>query len=185
MRLFVMRHGQTNNNLKRLMTGRFNEDINEAGILQAKEATEEVKKIDYDVILSSPLLRARHTADIVNVKNLPVITDDRLQERDMGFMTNAKIHSEVNRDDFWSLKPDIDYRDAEPLIDMYNRAKDFYEDIKKKYSGKTVLAVTHDGFVRVLHGYLYGAGKDGTLLEGTIKNCELREITEPLKKETY
>ena len=176
MRLFVMRHGQTDNNIKRLMTGRYDEDINETGIRQAMEAREQVERIDYDVILCSPLLRAKHTAEIVNVKKLSIIYDDRLLERDMGYLTNAGIHTEIDKYDFWNLRPQKDYLDVEPLQDMYDRAADFFKDICKKYRDKTVFAVTHDGFVRVLHSYIYGIPQGGALLEGNIRNCEVREI---------
>lgn len=181
MRLFVMRHGQTNNNVKRLMTGRYDDDINEVGTKQAEAAIEEILNIDYDVILSSPLKRAKNTAEIVNVKGLPIVEDDRLQERDMGYLTNTSTHLDIDRYDYWNLHPKKDYRDVEPLQTMYDRVVDFYEEVKKKYDGKTVLAVTHDGFVRVLHSYLYGIPKDGALLEGNIKNCEVREISIPFE----
>jgi len=158
------------------MTGRYDDDINETGIKQAYEAIKDVEAIDYDVIISSPLLRAKHTAEIVNVKGLELLLDDRIQERDMGYLTNASTHLEIDRFDYWNLRPKKDYRDVEPLSDMYDRVAEFFEDIKVKYQGKTVLAVTHDGMVRVLHGYLYGVAEDGTLLEGNIKNCEVREM---------
>lgn len=180
MRLFVMRHGQTNNNIERKMTGRYDEDINSAGVAQALSAREQIAELDYDVIIASPLLRAKHTAEIVNGRNLPIIYDDRLQERDMGYLTNAEIHSNVDGHDFWNIEPKKDYRDAEPLNAMYARAGDFYEDIKRRYAKKTILAVTHDGFVRVLHSYLYGIPEHGALLEGRIRNCEVREINADL-----
>ena len=176
MRLFVMRHGQTNNNIKRLMTGRYDEDINEIGVEQAKAAIENVKAIDYDVILSSPLRRAKHTAEIVNIKNLPIIEDIRLVERDMGYLTNASTHLDINRYDYWNIHPKEDYKDVEPMQTMYDRAADFFLDISERYKDKTVLAVTHDGFVRTLHAYIYGIPEDGALLDGNIKNCEVREI---------
>jgi len=160
------------------MTGRFDEDINETGVEQAAEARRQIEDIDYDVILASPLKRASHTADIVNCKNLPVQYDDRLLERDMGFLTNVERHRNLDKHDFWNISPETDYRDAEPLRDMYDRVGEFFEDIKLRYSGKTVLAVTHDGVVRVLHSYLNGIPEHGALLEGNIKNCEIREIRE-------
>jgi len=174
-----MRHGQTDNNVKRKMTGRYDEDINKTGVAQAEEARKEVADIDYDVIFASPLMRAKHTAEIVNCKKLPVHYDERLFERDMGYLTNAGIHGDVDKSDFWNIAPAADYRDAEPIKAMYDRVGDFYEYVKEHYDGKTVLVVTHDGVVRVLHGYLNGIPEHGALLEGNIKNCELREITEP------
>ena len=81
MKLYLIRHGQCESNV----IGRFNyvnEDINEVGIKQAEDLREKIKDIDYDIIISSPLLRALHTAEIINVNNKEIITDDRLQETD-------------------------------------------------------------------------------------------------------
>lgn len=176
MRLFLVRHGQTEKNRLGMMMGHYDDELNETGIEQVKQTKELAMKIDYDAIIASPLKRASQTADIINYKKLDVIYDERLLERDMGYLTNASVHSAVDRGDFWNLNPAGDYRDAEPMRDMYKRIGEFYEDIKQRYKNKTVLVVTHDGVVRTLYGYLYGVPESGELLEGRIKNGEVREI---------
>ncbi len=158
------------------MNGRHDEDINEKGILQAEKALEQVRKIDYDVIIASPLLRTKHTANIVNYKKLPILYDDRLMERDMGYLTNSERHINIDRGDFWNIHPKRDYRDVEPMEQMLKRVGSFYEDIKMRYHGKTVLVVTHDGVVRTLYGYMNGIPASGDFLAGAIKNCEVRDI---------
>lgn len=176
MRLFVVRHGQTEKNRLGMMMGRFDDDLNETGIAQAEEARYKLLEIDYDVIITSPLKRASSTADIVNHKSMEILHDERLLERDMGFLTNASTHSAVDRYDFWNIEPKNDYRDAEPMKEMFKRVVEFYEDIKSRYDGKTVVAVTHDGVVRTLHGYIHGIPETGDFLDGRIKNGEIREI---------
>ena len=68
MKIYLVRHGQCESNV----IGRFNyidEDINETGIEQAEKLREIIKDIDYDIVISSPLIRALHTAEIINIKN--------------------------------------------------------------------------------------------------------------------
>lgn len=68
MKIYIVRHGQTNHNVKKIYSNE-DEDLNLKGINQANKLKEQIKKIDYDIIISSPLIRAKHTANIINVKN--------------------------------------------------------------------------------------------------------------------
>lgn len=65
MKLYVVRHGETDWNKNFLMQGNTNTDLNETGISQAKEIREKLKDIDFDVCYSSPLSRAYNTAKII------------------------------------------------------------------------------------------------------------------------
>ena len=58
-----------------------NEDINNIGIKQAQEASKKIKNLNLDLIICSPLLRTRHTCDIINSNKIKVIYDDRIEER--------------------------------------------------------------------------------------------------------
>ena len=84
-KVYFVRHGLTNSNVeKRMMGTRVDESLNETGIAQVKEAA---KKLDrgFDIIISSPLKRAKESADIIAAElNVPVIVDDNLKERDSG-----------------------------------------------------------------------------------------------------
>ena len=77
--------------------GQVDEDINEEGIEQAKAARETVKNMNFDVIYCSPLLRAKHTCEIVNCNNVPVIYDDRLKERTLGELDGKDLPKEQAR----------------------------------------------------------------------------------------
>ena len=90
IKLYIVRHGETDYNLKEIVQ---NDDavLNETGIKQASSVREKLNDIDYDLIISSPFTRTRQTADIINIKNRPIIYDDRLVERDMGELKERKI----------------------------------------------------------------------------------------------
>ena len=83
MKIYIVRHGQTNHNVKKIYSNE-DEDLNSKGINQANKLKEQIKKIDYDIIISSPLIRAKHTANIINVKNTDILIDERLTERNPG-----------------------------------------------------------------------------------------------------
>ena len=52
-------------------------------------AQDNIKNMNLDVIYCSPLIRAKHTCEIINVNKVPVIYDDRLMERIGGILTNT------------------------------------------------------------------------------------------------
>jgi len=80
MKIYLIRHGQVNHNLYGIYSN-VDEDLNETGITQALTLKEKVNNIDYDVIYSSPLIRAKHTAEIINSAHKQILTDDRLNRK--------------------------------------------------------------------------------------------------------
>ena len=65
-KLILVRHGQTEMNVQSLYFGKLNPPLNDLGISQAYQAKEKLLDIDYDIIYSSPLERAKQTAEICN-----------------------------------------------------------------------------------------------------------------------
>lgn len=68
MIVYIVRHGEVPHNALRQYNNK-DEDLNAQGIFQANELRNKIKNIDFDIIISSPLIRAKHTAQIINVKN--------------------------------------------------------------------------------------------------------------------
>ena len=89
MKVYIVRHGQTDSNLAGVYNY-LNEDINENGIEQAKNLSEKIKDLDYELIYCSPLKRAMHTANIINIHNKTMLFDDRLQERNPGALSGKE-----------------------------------------------------------------------------------------------
>ena len=78
MIIYIVRHGEVPHNALKQYNNK-DEDLNTKGIIQANELRNKIKKIDYDIIISSPLIRAKHTAQIINIKNREIIIDDRMK----------------------------------------------------------------------------------------------------------
>lgn len=88
MKLYVIRHGETNMGKKELIATE-EEPLNENGIIQAKKIGEDLRKLDIHTIHCSPIERAKHTLELFNLdKNIPVIIDERIKERNMGIYEN-------------------------------------------------------------------------------------------------
>ncbi len=174
MKLYVIRHGLTKCNVEEKYNGKLDEDINEIGILQAKKAQKIIKNLDIDLIICSPLLRARHTCDIINVNNIPVIFDSRIEERDCGIYT-GKEHGEFYYTDYWNYYSKAKVEGLETIQDLFKRIKIFLDEIKEKYKDKNILLVTHGGVARVIYFYFNELPKDGMIQEFGSNNCEITE----------
>lgn len=173
MKIYVMRHGRTGNNVLQILNGRNDEDIDETGIQQATEARAVYEKLDIDLIICSTMVRTRHTCEVVNTKKLPVIYDERLIERDTGEMTGKPVVGDF-RKAYWNYYSNA--YNVEHVKELFERVHPVIDEIKEKYSDKNVLIVTHNGVARAIHAYFNGVPEDGDILHiGTLKNCEITE----------
>ena len=83
--LYIMRHGRTDWNVRHKLQGRTDIPLNEEGRRMAEKAREEYRDVPLDICYSSPLVRARETAEIVlRGRGIPILTDDRLREMSFG-----------------------------------------------------------------------------------------------------
>ena len=175
MKIYVIRHGLTDCNIKKIYNGRYDEDINKDGIKQATEASKIVKNLNIDLIICSPMKRTKHTMELVNVNNIGVIYDDRLMERDNGKLTLTKIDEYFDKEyyNYYSTKM---IEGLETLPELFNRVHSFIDEIKIKYKSKNVLLVTHGAVSRAIQFYFQEIPRDGMLLNVSgQKNCEIKE----------
>ena len=96
--LYIMRHGRTDWNVRHKLQGRTDIPLNDEGRMMAAEAGKRYADIHFDICYSSPLARAKETAEIfLKGRNVPVYTDDRLVE--MGFGVYEGIENSFAIDD--------------------------------------------------------------------------------------
>lgn len=174
MKLYITRHGQTDGNLYKIMDGIRDIDLNDTGKEQAKIARDNLKDKKIDLIICSPLTRTKHTMEIININNIPVIYDNRIIERDCGEFTGKPFES-LDRDWYWNYNNKTNYDKAENMKDLFKRVYDFLDEIKIKYKDINVLLVTHSGISKVINCYFNGVPEDGNLQVLEIKNCEVKE----------
>ena len=171
MKVYIVRHGEVTHNALKQYNNE-NEDLNENGIRQANELKEKIKNINYDIIISSPLLRAKHTAQIINVNNKKILINDKLKERDPGDLSGKPL-TVTNRDEYWNYNTTIRYGTSENIREFFKRIYNFLEDLKKE-DYESVLIVAHSGVSKAFNGYFEGI-KDGMFLDRGLRNCEIKE----------
>ncbi|MBS5857993.1 MAG: histidine phosphatase family protein [Clostridia bacterium] len=171
MKIYIVRHGEVPHNVLKQYNNE-NEDLNENGIRQANELKEKIRNINYDIIISSPLLRAKHTAQIINVNNKEILINDKLKERDPGNLSGKPL-TVTNRDEYWNYNTTITYGTSENIRDFFMRVHNFLDDLKKE-DYESVLIVAHSGVSKAFNGYFEGI-KDGMFLDRGLKNCEIKE----------
>ncbi len=174
MNLYVTRHGETLWNVENRVQGITDIPLTEKGKNDAYQLQDLVKKINIDVVISSPLSRARETAKILVDSKLPINTDDRIKERDWGLNEGASIDS-VDRWDCWDLILNTKLNNIECIQDFMYRVSSFIEDIKIRYKDKNVLVVTHSAVIRVIHYMLGTIPEDGDLSKIDIPNLRILE----------
>ena len=171
MIVHIVRHGEVPHNALRQYNNK-DEDLNAQGIFQANELRNKIKNIDYDIIISSPLIRAKHTAQIINVKNREIIIDDRIKEREPGDLSGKSLDV-TNRDEYWNYNTTIQYGSSENIKSFFDSVFSFLNELKNE-NFSSVLVVAHSGVSKAFSCYFDGM-KDGHFLHRGLKNCEIKK----------
>ena len=174
MRLYVVRHGETVKNQFGLIQGQTEADLNENGINEAKKLRELIDSLNIDVVISSPLRRAKDTARLITNDKYDIIIDERLIERNYGLSEGKPVDSDLTVK-YWDFNLNTDLNDVEKVRDLLARVSDFIEDIRLKYDDKNVLVVAHSAILRAIHYAINGIPEDGDLLKIEIPNLRIME----------
>ena len=161
--LVLVRHGQSEWNLKNLFTGWKDPDLTEQGIAEAKAAARKLKAqgLTFDIAFTSVLKRAQHTLDLILAEidqtDLPVKQHMALNERDYGDLSG------LNKDDarkkwgeeqvhVWRRSYDIAPPGGESLKDTLARTLPYYvqEILPCVLRGQRTLVVAHGNSLRAL-----------------------------------
>ena len=170
--IYIIRHGQTNYNLDKRITGRIDIPLNENGIKEALLVKEKLKDIHFDYVFVSPLIRTIETAKIIT--DADIIIDNRLIERSNGEL-EGKLKDDVYNVDFNLMNSSL--YGIESVMDVRKRVKSFLDEIKIKYPKKDILIVTHGGVIINMRYYFEGEPKTGDYGDYIINNCEILEYS--------
>lgn len=181
MRLYLIRHGETNWNIVKRLQGATDIPLNENGERLAKETSVGMKEIDIDLIMTSPLKRAYRTAELVRgERRIPIVTDERLREICFGDYEGL-----VSKSEGYSI-PDPDFKffftktecyktppNGEPIEELLKRTGAFLEELKNRedLQGKTILVSSHGAAVRALLSNIEQCNLANFWGNGVHKNC--------------
>jgi isoleucyl-tRNA synthetase len=150
---YVMRHGEAWSNVHNILDKGTNQDnhLTEEGINQIKKSILSLEGTQIDMIVASPVLRGKESAELVGkALSVEVTFDERLREYDMG------VFDGKTRDEYFSsltrsfVAYDTRVEGGETHEEMMHRALAVIVDLEKSYEGKTILIVTHGGPARML-----------------------------------
>ena len=161
--LVLVRHGQSEWNLKNLFTGWKDPDLTEQGVGEANKAGELLKGegLSFDIAFTSDLTRAQRTLSLILDKlgqqSLETLKDQALNERDYGDLTG------LNKDDarekwgeeqvhIWRRSYDVPPPGGESLKDTAARVMPYYEEkiVPEVKAGKNVIVAAHGNSLRSL-----------------------------------
>ena len=156
MKLFLIRHGQTDWNLTRHFQGQSDVPLNQTGRQQANALAKRLSNQSFDAVYSSDLQRATETAKIILSGVKPDLHSDiRLREVNFGDwegLTYDEIKEKYpdslaswERDVYGSSPPN-----GETLEDLSKRVQSFLDDLLQKHNDQTVLVVAHGGVLQTL-----------------------------------
>ena len=183
MKIYAIRHGETDWNKSKRIQGSTDIELNEKGIEQANKMKEMLKDIKFDICISSPLKRARKTAEIITDGKCSINIDEALIERGFGNY-EGQISSEAKLDIFklWNYKENCNENGIEPLKSLLERSDSFLKKFKEDYkSCSNVLIVSHGGFIKGLYYSLNGYDENTDFLSFHLGNCEVYKCEIPSK----
>ncbi|MFW5589874.1 MAG: histidine phosphatase family protein [Bacteroidales bacterium] len=174
--LFLIRHGETEENRLRILQGHLPGKLTPEGIRQARATAEDLANAEarFDLLLCSDLLRARRTADIIGERlHLAVRPTPLLRERDWGSITGRRIEEVIRTA---NEAPGVESVEA-----MFARARILLDVIRTDYpDAQRVLLVSHGLFLRVLQAAVLGTEMKAI---PPMKNLEVRclQLVSPLR----
>ena len=159
--LILVRHGESEWNLKNLFTGWRNPDLTEKGVAEARAAGQKIKTagLKPTVFFTSALKRAQHSLDLMleelGIEDLVITRNHKLNERDYGDLSG------LNKDDarqkwgeeqvlIWRRSYDVPPPGGESLKDTAARTLPYYKNniLPAVMDGETVLVAAHGNSLR-------------------------------------
>jgi len=179
--LYFIRHGETNYNHDGIYVGWKNVKLNDKGIKQAHTLGKKLNKENIDLIITSPLVRAKETAYIVKKYiEKPVIIDNRFIEVNIGAyegLTEKEISDIIQKrykNDFCKFYNNTP-RGGESVSKVNKRVYRGLNDIKNNYPDKKILLVTHGLIIRVINKYFNPHISFQDFFNFLIKNAEVKK----------
>ena len=186
--IIFLRHGQAKNNTERILAGRTEGvPLTDIGIKQAEHTAELLKHMNVSAIYSSPIQRAKHTAEIVGEYNsLDVTIDDRLIELDMGKFTGVPYdeifsnHGNVFMK-FYNGELEIAHNGVETFAEVKKRVLGIVDHVVEKHPDENVVLVTHMDPIKAMLSTIVDLSPTN-LFELIIENASLNLFREKDRK---
>lgn len=150
MTIYLIRHGETEENLQRILQGHMPGTLTEKGKEQVRKTAELLAKegVTFTKLVSSDLKRAMDSAQIISDRlNLPIIPMEIFRERDWGKFTGMSIAEAADKylvEGKWNFPKGT----TETEEGIYERACKALVELQKLFADETIIVVTHGQFAR-------------------------------------
>lgn len=147
-RIFIFRHGQTDDNKNKIFSGWRNPDLNEEGIKESQALCDQLRNEKPTKAYTSDQIRCIHTLEIVLEphQNVEVFEDPRIRERDYGDLTGlSKVEEEQkNKEqyDIWHRSYDVPPPNGESVEMVEKRVMPFIEDLKANLRPNDIIFIS-------------------------------------------
>ncbi|MDE6517052.1 MAG: histidine phosphatase family protein [Acetatifactor sp.] len=190
MKIYLIRHGETDWNLEQRLQGATDIPLNENGLELARETAQGLRDVAFDVIYTSPLKRARQTAEIIRgERDIPLIDEPRIREIGFGIYEgyccspkNFTIPDPAFMNFFMDPGNYIPPQGAESIEQLCQRTTDFLHEVaySPDNAGKTILFSSHGAAVKGLLSSLTVTDMKNFWNGGVHKNCgvTILDVTE-------
>ena len=154
--IYLVRHAETEWNKERKYQGGQDIPLSDAGIEQARQLAVRLRKVKFDLVYSSPLLRARQTAEIIIESNSPhIILEPAFCEINHGLWEGLRVDEIAERfpHEFrlWKEKPhQVKMPQGESLHDLWQRVVPRFLELVNQANWERILIVGHGGVNRVI-----------------------------------
>ena len=175
-RIVLVRHGETEFNAEGRLQGQTDIPLSAVGIAQAEAVGPVIAGMNPVAIVSSPLMRARVTAETIGrVAGVEVGVDERLKEVDVGqWAGQTVLDLHRNDPDFARLMAsgkDFRRSSGETTAEVAERVTSAVQDAVRAHEGETVCLVAHGFALRAVVVWLLGGGYPEFLRFGGLSNC--------------
>ncbi|MCR4851967.1 MAG: histidine phosphatase family protein [Prevotella sp.] len=148
-KLYLVRHGETFDNVNKIMQGQTQGELTETGREQALQLAKRLRNWHVDAFVSSDLRRSIDTCRLLaEPHGMDVVQTPLLRERDWGSFTGLYI-PDIPLNDPWPT-------DIESLEELKARASRFLDFVRQNYQGKTVVAVGHGIINKAIQAVYFG-----------------------------
>jgi probable phosphoglycerate mutase len=182
--IIFLRHGQAQNNTARVLAGRTpGVSLTKTGIKQANDIGKFLKSFDISHIYTSPVERAKTTADIVGSHlGLPTTIDERLYELEMGRFSGMEYDKLFARHGnvflkFYQGDSTIEEHGVETFTQVKKRVLELVDHVCSTHHGKNVLLVTHMDPIKAMISNILNLSPR-SLFELIIANASLTVVRE-------
>lgn len=185
MKIYFVRHGETDWNKERRIQGQVNIELNEFGRHLARETAKGLKDISFDVCFTSPLGRARETAELIlEGRDVPIVDEEKITEMAFGEYEGGCCSKTG-----WNLPEDFQkffddpagYKapsGGEDFYDMKKRTAGFLDELihSDKWKDSTILVSTHGAALAGILNNIKGEDITKYWGIGVHKNCAVTEV---------